>query len=48
MVLLYFSNLREEEEEEAAEAEAGYEEEGDECLACNKETTGVKPPPQPC
>lgn len=48
VVLLYFSNLREEEEEEAAEAEAGYEEEGDECLACNKETTGVKPPPQPC
>lgn len=46
MVLLYFSNLREEEEEAAAEAEAGYEEEGDECLACNKETTGVKPPPQ--
>lgn len=45
VVLLYFSNLREE-EEEAAEAEAGYEEEGDECLACNKETTGVKPPPQ--
>lgn len=44
VVLFYFSNLGEEEEEAAAggrRQEAGYKEEGDECLACNKETTGV-------
>lgn len=49
VVLFYFSNLGEEEEEEAAggrRQEAGYKEEGDVCLACNKETTGVKPPPR--
>lgn len=44
VVLFYFSNLGEEEEEEAAGGR--IQEEGDECSACNKETTGVKPPPR--
>lgn len=40
MALFYFSNLGKEEE-----VGGRIQEEGDECSSCNKETTGVKPPP---
>lgn len=51
VVLFYFSNLGEEEEEEKEgekEEVAGgrIQEEGNECSACNIETTGGKPPPR--